>query len=352
MMEKIMFVDDDPSILDAAKTAIESYGYKVITAKSGEECLEKLEDASLVFLDIKMPGMDGIEVLKRIKKKIASIPVIMITAYATIDTAIEAMKQGAFDYIRKPFDVEELEGSILAALEEIKFDELKKLNFEGDDYFKKFEELIKDRKGICITKDLDRIKGMDNVRPISLVKDWYPRDIEDIKKELSELFEYNTVILLTNIEYLLEKNSTDEARNFLKWLYRMSSTNRGTLILSTDFKNVDNKMANEISDIIADIRLGLFSESISNYLRRKVIQLLSDSEKYSFTKIAQMLNIKDNPKLSFHLKKLRDDGVIEQDEDKRYFLSRVGKDIADVLDSVKNRRVKNKTDLLWMPKGK
>ncbi len=340
MTEKIMFVDDDPSILDAAKTAIESYGYEVVTAKSGMECLEKLGDANLVFLDIKMPGMDGIEVLKRIKKKNASLPVIMITAYATVDTAIEAMKQGAFDYIRKPFDVDELEGSILAAVEEIKFDKLKRLNFEEYDHLKRFKELVRNRKGICITKDTDKIDGMHNVHPIYLSEEWHPRAIGDIKEEISELLESDMVILVSDISYLLETNSLSEVRNFLKWLYRTTSINRSMLIFSTDFKNVDNKTANEIHEMIADIHLGVFSDSISNYLRRKVIQVLADGEKYSFTKIAQTLKIKDNPKLSFHLKKLRDDGVIKQDEDKRYFLSKVGKAIADVLESIKNLRVK------------
>ena len=99
---KILFVDDDAGILEAAKTALELYGYDVITASSGEECLQKIGDADIVFLDIKMPGMNGIEVLKEIKKRNKDLPVIMITAYATVDTAIEAMKEGAFDYIRKP----------------------------------------------------------------------------------------------------------------------------------------------------------------------------------------------------------------------------------------------------------
>jgi len=129
----------------------------------------------------------------------------------------------------------------------------------------------------------------------------------------------------------------------LKWVYKLSSVNRDTLIFSTDFEDVDERTENEIREMIADIRLGLFSESISNYLRRKVIQILADGEKYSFTKIAQMLNIKDNPKLSFHLKKLKDDGVIEQDEDKRYFLSDVGKEIAGVLEGkhkgIQNRKI-------------
>ena len=340
MTEKIMFVDDDPSILDAAKTAIESYGYEVITAKSGEECLEKVRDANLVFLDIKMPGMDGIEVLKKIKERDESLPVIMITAYATVDTAIEAMKLGAFDYIRKPFAIEELEGSILAALEEIKFDKLKRLNFEGENNLKRFKKMVKDRGGLCITKNPDKVEGIGNVRTVSLVEGWEPRDIEAVKEEIEKNMAESMPVLMMDVGYLMEKNPVEKVRNFLKWLYKISLANKSALIFHTDFGDMNEENADEIRELIADIRLGLFSESISNYLRRKVIQLLSNGEKYSFTKIAQKLNIKDNPKLSFHLKKLKDDGVIDQDEDKRYFLSDAGKEIADILESIKKLRAK------------
>ncbi|RLF64044.1 MAG: hypothetical protein DRN31_01165 [Thermoplasmata archaeon] len=340
MTEKIMFVDDDPSILDAAKTAIESYGYEVITAKSGEECLEKVRDANLVFLDIKMPGMDGIEVLKKIKERDESLPVIMITAYATVDTAIEAMKLGAFDYIRKPFAIEELEGSILAALEEIKFDKLKRLNFEGENNLKRFKKMVKDREGICITKNPDKVGGIGNVRIVSLVEGWEPRDIEAVKDEIEKNMAESMPVLMMDVGYLIEKNPVEKVRNFLKWLYKISLANKSALIFHTDFGDMNEENADEIRELIADIRLGLFSESISNYLRRKVIQLLSNGEKYSFTKIAQKLNIKDNPKLSFHLKKLKDDGVIDQDEDKRYFLSDAGKEIANILESIKKLRAK------------
>lgn len=350
-INRIMFVDDDPSILDAAKTAIESYGYEVTTARSGEECLKKLEDADLVFLDIKMPGMDGIETLKRIKKLRPVLPVIMITAYATVDTAIEAMKEGAFDYVRKPFDVDDLEGSILAALEEIKFEKLKQVDYGGDNFFTKFKEMTAQQPGICIVKDVACADGLENVRAISLQEGWRPRSVDDIREEVERSLTPGTVVLLANLEYLLEGNSLDGLRSFLKWLYRTVSAHKGTLILSTDFDKVDRVTADDIRDLIDDIRLGLFSESISNYLRRQVIQLLADDGKYSFTKIAQHLGIKDNPKLSFHLKKLKDDGVIEQDEDKRYFLSRVGAEIADILARIRDRS-DHTADLLWMPTRK
>ncbi|MFO8132631.1 MAG: response regulator [Thermoplasmatota archaeon] len=347
-LTRIMFVDDDPSILDAAKTAIESYGYQVVTAESGEDCLERLGEADLVFLDIKMPDMDGIETLKQIKQRDASIPVIMITAYATVDSAIEAMKEGAFDYIRKPFDMDELEGSILAAIEEIKFERLKQVGRESGDYIEKFRKLADEAHGIYIGTDVERVKDMD-VETISLLADWEPRDLPAVQEDVDAALADDVVIALADVAYLLDKHPVGQVRDFLRWLYRMASLHKGRLILSTDFSGVDDKMADDIREVVADIRLSLFSDSISNYLRRRVIQALSDGDTYSFTTIAQLLDIKDNPKLSFHLKKLKDDGVIKQDEDKRYFLSQMGLDIAEVLEGIRERRVSDQTDFLWMP---
>jgi len=296
MVKKILFVDDDASILDAAKTALEAYGYEVITAQSGMECLEKIKDADIVFLDIKMPGMDGIEVLK-----------------------------------------------------EIKFEGLKKIEIEEEDCFERFRKVTKNRKGICITKDEERLKDVGNASIISMTEQWKPKSLDDLKEEMSHLLKGNIAVLITNVEYLFEGNSVVEVRNFLEWVYRNVSLNKGVLILSADLKNVDDTKKNEIQDMIADIRLGMISDSISNYLRRQIIQLLSNGEKYSFTKIAQVLDIKDNPKLSFHLKKLKDDGVIEQDDEKRYFLSRVGKEIASILQNIREQKLDKKENLLWLP---
>ena len=95
-----------------------------------------------------------------------------------------------------------------------------------------------------------------------------------------------------------------------------------------------------LQELITDIHLGIFSESISNYIRRKIISLLSDGGSYPFTRIAQEIGIDDNPKLSFHLKKLKDDGVLEQDMEKRYRLSKIGMEIAEFLKSMKKNRMK------------
>ncbi|HHF56036.1 MAG TPA: response regulator [Thermoplasmatales archaeon] len=344
---KILFVDDDESILDAAKTALEVYGYEVEVASSGMECLEKLEGVDIVFLDIKMPGMDGIETLMEIKKRKPSLPVVMITAYATVDTAIEAMKRGASDYIRKPFDMEELEKSILAAIEDVKFRQIEDIH--AGDCFEEFERTRRGRRGLCITRQVEKVKNMENVEVILMEHDLKPRKVEEIKREVEEKIKKRDTILFTDIEYLLKGNSIEEIRNFIHWLNKKALANNSKLILSANLKRLEEKERKMLSDLISDIHLDVLSDSISNYMRRKIIDLLSSGEKYPFTKIAQELGIEDNPKLSFHLKKLKDDGVLEQDEEKRYYLSKTGKEIAEFMESIKKDRLRKGGKILWMP---
>ena len=102
----------------ALERALSQEGYQVATATRGLQGIDlaKETDPSMVILDLKMPDIDGIEVLKELKKINPSIPVIMITAHGTIDTAIEAMKIGATDYITKPFKLEEIKVQIKQAL--------------------------------------------------------------------------------------------------------------------------------------------------------------------------------------------------------------------------------------------
>lgn len=113
-MQPILVVDDEPDMRIALTHALSHSGYSVEGASSGLEALEKFEadKFSLIITDVKMPGMSGIEVLGKVKKRSPKIPVIMITAYGTINDAVEAMQEGASDYILKPFSTEILEAAI------------------------------------------------------------------------------------------------------------------------------------------------------------------------------------------------------------------------------------------------
>jgi DNA-binding NtrC family response regulator len=133
----ILVVDDEFSVRDSLYNWFKMEGYRTDTAENGMEALKKLQESpwDIVLVDIKMPGMDGMELQRHIKKINNTIIVIVITAYATVDTAVEAMKEGAFDYISKPVDPDKLSILIRNAVNQ------KRLMVENIQLKQKVEEL-------------------------------------------------------------------------------------------------------------------------------------------------------------------------------------------------------------------
>ncbi len=109
-METVLVVDDEKNYPLILSAVLEEEGFEVLTANSGREALEiqKTSDVDLILTDMKMPSMDGIELLEKIKARDPDMPVIMMTAYGSVDKAVEAMEKGAYSYILKPFDNEKL----------------------------------------------------------------------------------------------------------------------------------------------------------------------------------------------------------------------------------------------------
>ena len=124
-MVRILIVDDDPQICETLAEILSDEGFEVEYALSGEEALQKIDTGSydVVITDLLMPKVDGMEILTHVKRVKPKTQVIMITAFATIENAVEAMKRGASDYIAKPFKINEIQSSIKRVLEEAKFKE-------------------------------------------------------------------------------------------------------------------------------------------------------------------------------------------------------------------------------------
>lgn len=103
---QVLIVDDDASILGVVSEVLEDDGYAVTTAGTGEEAMEKLRDSqfSLVMSDIRLPGINGVELLEHIRRTYPRTNVIMITSHASLETSIDAIKHGAYDYLLKPFE--------------------------------------------------------------------------------------------------------------------------------------------------------------------------------------------------------------------------------------------------------
>jgi len=140
---KILVVDDEEIVLKSCRKILEGGGHEVFTALSGQEAFDLLrrEPFDIVITDVKMPGVDGMEVLEKVKKEYPDILVIIITGYSTVQSAVQAMKLGAFDYIPKPFTPDEVLVVVEKALEK------KSLIYEN----------------IYLRKELEAKYGFDNI---------------------------------------------------------------------------------------------------------------------------------------------------------------------------------------------
>jgi len=139
MPDKILIVDDEPFNLDLLEQELADRGYAIERAGGGEEALRKLGSflPDLVLLDYMMPGMNGTEVLKEIRQREPGLPVVMITAHGTIERAVEAMKEGAYDFIPKPFDPDHVALTVHKALERQRLErKVEILSEEGEDRYR------------------------------------------------------------------------------------------------------------------------------------------------------------------------------------------------------------------------
>jgi len=116
---RVLLVDDEEKFLEVLSQRLGARGIEAVTAASGEEALIKIKDKNFdaIVLDVMMPGIGGIETLKRIRKENPELQIIMLTGRGSVDTAVEAMKEGAIDFLEKPADLNKLLGKISEAKE-------------------------------------------------------------------------------------------------------------------------------------------------------------------------------------------------------------------------------------------
>jgi two-component system response regulator AtoC len=116
-MGTVLLVDDEPGVLFTLKSVLQSRGHRTVTSGSGADALARLSGVDAVVTDLAMPEIDGLEVLRQVRDRDASLPVILLTAHGSEKVAVSAMKNGAYDYMTKPFDIDELAMVVERALE-------------------------------------------------------------------------------------------------------------------------------------------------------------------------------------------------------------------------------------------
>ena len=137
----IMLVDDEVPFVETMSKRLAKRDIEAIAAFSGEECLEKLEThqgLDVIVLDVKMPGMDGIDTLREVKRLYPLVEVIMLTGHATVESGVEGMKRGAYDYLMKPCDIDDLVAKVKSAAKKKKEHEEKIKEAEKQEILAKY----------------------------------------------------------------------------------------------------------------------------------------------------------------------------------------------------------------------
>ena len=167
-MNKILVVDDDQDLRENLVEVLSDAGFSPDLAGDGNEAIDKLatDKFDLVLLDSIMPGMGGMETLPLIKRKYPQIKVVMLTAFSTVDGAVEAMRKGADDYITKPFKINDLLVTVRRCLEEAKFVACgEMLNMDG--MFKSLANATR-RKTLSLLKEHGKLRFMDITRKLDI----------------------------------------------------------------------------------------------------------------------------------------------------------------------------------------
>jgi len=163
--KSVLIVDDEKNIRLTLSQALEILEVEIETAANGEEALSKLKEREfgLILLDLKMPGMDGMEVLRQVSEIRPDIRIIIITAYGTVESAVEAMKLGAADFIQKPFASEEIRELVSRVMDREKIDEQKTVDYGSSIELAK--RCIGDRHFDAAVQHVRRAISLDPGRP-------------------------------------------------------------------------------------------------------------------------------------------------------------------------------------------
>jgi len=202
---RILVVDDDVFVRDVVQKFLSEQGYSVITANDGHEAIRylRLEYISLVLTDLRMPGVDGLEVLRTAIHINPKIAVVILTAYGTLDTALEAVKEGAYDYIAKPFVMQQLLMVVRNAYNvAILMNENEKLSNHVKELYKNNEtgKTLEGSKNNVLTQDsvgrIERLQGLNiiNADEARILKERLRSGDETIRKYSSLVNDYKKTI--------------------------------------------------------------------------------------------------------------------------------------------------------------
>ncbi len=302
---RLLVVDDDPVFRQELAELLEQDGHRVQALPSVLKAEEALtaEEFDVVLTDLKMPRHGGMELLRSIRSRWPRVLVVVVTGYASVDTALEAMKLGAFDYVRKPFRIEQVRETLRLAAQEREFGapagaerdparEARELAEGG-----RYEVLL---VGSARTRPADHltVAVLDDLEPASLLS-------------LVEGFvtqHPNAAVVIAHLDPWLARHRLED---LVATLDRVRSVlaGHGPLRVAFNPARVDLGAATALGSAVAAEETHATLEALANPLRRRILARLAEGPA-SFGEAMRATGLDDSPKISFHLRKLAESGLL------------------------------------------
>lgn len=308
---KVLVVDDEEYVRLSLRELLCYLGYQVITAKNGENALKELERDrfDVAFVDVKMPEMTGIQLLAKIKERFPDVSVIMMTGYATVENAIDAVKLGAYDFLRKPYDIEEVRVSINRLLEKRRLEEEHK---RAEEILQKtLVELKKKTEELEIAnKDLESFSysvSHDLRAPLRAIIGFSKILIEDYADKLGD----EGRRLLNIIQ-----DSTKKMENLIDDLLALSRIGRRDIVLShIDMHKLAKTVFDEVKTLYPGINVKFHINSLPHargdegMIHQVFFNLLSNAVKFTKTRQTPIIEVGCYDSGSENVYYVKDNGV-------------------------------------------
>jgi len=322
---RILVVDDDAVFREELAELLRDDGHAVAAEPSVAKAIATLEGAAvdLVLTDLKMPRQSGLELLREVRARWPRTIVVVITGFATVDSALEAMKLGAFDYIRKPFRIEQVRATLALVGQEHEFEV--PADVRRDPAAEATELSTNGRHDVLFFGEPAPAAGRHlTVAPLD------PRDPAALVAAAEEFVAEhpNAAIVVAGVERFLEHHRLEDVVAALDRL-RAALAGHGPLRVGFNPRRVSPAVATALGGVVASEETHATLEALANPIRRAALERLAVAPA-SFGELMHAAGLDDSPKMSFHLRKLIDAGLLRHD-DETYRLTTRGEGSARLL---------------------
>lgn len=302
---RILVVDDDPVFREELTELLREDEHTAWSASSVQKALESLEheEVDVVLTDLKMPRQGGLDLLRQIRERWPRTLVVVVTGYASVETALDAMKLGAFDYVRKPFRIDQVRETLRLASQEHEFESPQETH----------RDPVREAHTLAASGKYEVLFLGEHPPPAGPHLHVFALNRADPAGLLTATETFlatypNAAVVLSDVERLLEHHRLEDIVAILDRL-RSALAGHGPLRVGFNPRRVTRTVAAALAGAVSAEETHATLEALANPIRRKVLQRLAEGTA-SFGETMKAAGLDDSPKMAFHMRRLVETGLV------------------------------------------